>query len=376
METPFVFGRVAEGKNFTNRQAEIKRLANNFRGQVNTTLISPRRWGKSSLVEHAAQIVSRKEKKIRFVFIDLFNVRTEFDFYRLLTENLFHATATMLEEAVSFSRHFFSHLLPQISFSPDPLSGYSIKLDWQEVQKKPDEVLDLAEAIAARKNMKLVVCIDEFQNITDFLEPLAFQKQLRAHWQRHQNVTYCLYGSKRHMMQEVFTNPQMPFYHFGDLILLEKIDLKNWRRFIVQRFTETGKDISIELAGKIAITVENHPFYVQQLAQLCWFRSQPTCTAEIIEEATTTLLNQLSLLFQTLCDGLPGSQLNFLHALIDNIEQLSAQSTLNRYSLGTSANVQRYKAALGNKEIIDVQAGRIEFLDPLFKLWLKRVYFD
>lgn len=376
METPFVFGRVAEGKNFTNRLAEIKRLANNFRGQVNTTLISPRRWGKSSLVEHAAHRVSRKEKKIRFVFIDLFNVRTEFDFYRLLTENLFQATATKLEEAVAFSRQFFSHLLPQISFSPDPLSDYSIKLDWQEVQKKPDEVLDLAEAIAARKHIKLVICIDEFQNITDFQEPLAFQKQLRAHWQRHQNVTYCLYGSKRHMMQEVFTNPQMPFYHFGDLILLEKIDLKNWRKFIVQRFTETGKDISNELAGKIAMTVENHPFYVQQLAQLCWFRSQPTCTAEIIEEATTALLNQLSLLFQTLCDGLTGSQINFLHALIDNIEQLSAQSTLHRYSLGTSANIQRYKTALSNKEIIDVQAGRIEFLDPLFKLWLKRVYFN
>ena len=181
METPFIFGRIAEGKNFTNRIQEISQLVNNFRGQVNMALISPRRWGKSSLVDHAARIVSNSDKRFRFVFIDLFNVREETDFYRLLTEKIFRATATKLSEAVAISRQLFSRLLPQISLNPDPASDYSIRLDWDEVQKKPDEVLDLAEEIASRKKLQLVVCINEFQNITGLPRSEEHTSELQSH---------------------------------------------------------------------------------------------------------------------------------------------------------------------------------------------------
>ena len=79
----------------------------------------------------------------------------------------------------------------------------------------------MEEALAAKK--QIILCIDEFQNISEFDHPVDFQKKLRAHWQLHQHVTYCLYGSKRHMLMEVFSSPSMPFYKFGDIIFLENL---------------------------------------------------------------------------------------------------------------------------------------------------------
>ena len=83
METPFTFGKIAAGMEFTNRKADILRLVNNFHSGNNTILISPRRWGKSSLVKKSAEIAVKEDKKLRFCFIDLFNIRNEEEFYQV-----------------------------------------------------------------------------------------------------------------------------------------------------------------------------------------------------------------------------------------------------------------------------------------------------
>jgi hypothetical protein len=265
--------------------------------------------------------------------------------------------------------------VPKITFSPDAQQEFSFGLNWKEIKNQPDEILDLAENIATEKGIKIVICIDEFQNISYFDEPLAFQKKLRSHWQKHQNVSYCLYGSKRHMLMDVFTSPSMPFYKFGSLMFLDKIPTEYWKDFIQKQFKATGKKINRQQSSKIAMLVRNHPYYVQQLAQLCWFRTEKEVTDQLITEALESLVLQLSLLFQNLTESLSTTQLNFLKAIIDDVKMFSAKETLEKYQLGTSANVNRIKKALIGKEIIDDQGGTIEILDPIFAIWLDAYYF-
>jgi hypothetical protein len=248
-------------------------------------------------------------------------------------------------------------------------------LDWKEVKREPDDILDLAEKIGTENDMKFVICIDEFQNISVLDQPLDMQKKMRAQWQKHKNVSYCLYGSKRHMMMDVFTSPSMPFYKFGDIIFLDKISSEDWILFIQKRFSDTGKKISKEDAALIPVLTECHPYYVQQLAQQSWLRTEAVCDETIINKAFTDLVMQLSMLFQNMTDTLGRTQISFLKALINNITQLSSQSTLNEYRLGTSANVIKIKRILVNKEIIDTHGNNISFLDPLYKHWLKEYFF-
>ncbi len=376
METPFVFGRIASEKNFTDRRNETERLVLNFCSSVNTIMISPRRWGKSSLVMKAADQALKKNKKIRFCFIDLNNVRSDEQFYQLFATKVLGASASKIRILVENSRKFLGKFLPNITISPGPGTEFKLGLDWKEVKRDPDDILDLPEKIGNENDMKFVICIDEFQNISVFDQPLEMQKKMRAHWQKHKNVSYCLYGSKRHMMMDVFTSPSMPFYKFGDIIFLEKILSEDWILFIQKRFSDTGKKISRENAALIPGLTDCHPYYVQQLAQQSWLRTETVCNDTIVNKAFTDLVMQLSMLFQNLTDTLGRKQISFLRALINDITQLSSQSTLSEYQLGTSANAVKIKKILANKEIIDSHGNNISFLDPLYKHWLKEYFFE
>lgn len=373
--TPFVFGKLATETEFTDRENESTHLASNFKSLVNTILVSPRRWGKTSLVNRVTKQLLETEQDLRICQIDLFNIRTQEEFYLVLASEILKTTSSKWEELAQNAKDFLSRLLPRISFSPDAQSEISFGIDWEELKKKPDEILDLAETIAVKQGIKIVVCIDEFQSLADFEAPEDFQKKLRSHWQRHTHVAYCLYGSKRHMLLDVFSNPSMPFYKFGDLMFLEKITEDNWIKFIRRRFAETGKEIGDEEAAMITNLTENHSYYVQQLAQQVWLRTDEQCNGRIVTDAHQSLVNQLSLLFINITDSLTNTQLNFLKALLSGEKQLSSKNTLQKYKLGTSANIGRLKQALLSREIIDISADQIDLQDPVYKFWLVNEYF-
>jgi len=375
MNTPFVFGKIARSENFTDREKETALLVSNFNSLINTIIISPRRWGKSSLVAKAAEIATAQNDKLRICKIDLFNVRNEEHFYELLAQNVLTATSSKWEEAVDSAKKFFSRLVPKIVLGGDMQNEISLDFDWAEIKKNPDEILDLAEHIAAEKGFRIVLCVDEFQNISEFDAPEYFQKRLRSHWQQHQHVSYCLYGSKRHMMLDVFTNSSMPFYKFGDLLFLEKIDTPSWIVFIVEQFSNTGKSITKEQSELIVHLADNHPYYVQQLAQQAWLRTAESCSEAIVYQAHTTIIEQLSLLFVTITESLTNNQINFLKAMIAGESAMSSAGTIAKYRLGSSANITRSRKSLIEKDILDNRAGKLSFQDPMYSSWLEHSYF-
>lgn len=376
MEAPFIFGRIATDENFTDREKETEHLVNNFESLINTVIISPRRWGKSSLVHRAADIAMRADKNIRICTIDLFNVKTEEQFYTVLARNLIQGTSSRWEEAVENAKKFFSRLVPKISVGAGPGNEISIDFDWEEMKSNPDEILDLSERIAEAKGVKIVVCIDEFQNIAEFEDPLFFQRRLRAHWQRHKKVSYCLYGSKRHMMMEVFTDSSMPFYKFGDIFFLNKIDTEHFIPFITERFSSTGKSITEEACRKIVKLADNHPYYVQQLSQLSWLRTSGQCDVETVVNAHLSLVEQLSLLFSNLMETLTFQQTCYLHALIAGEKSITSAETMYRYHISSATAASRSLKTLIKKDILDSKSGEISFQDPIFEYWLRHDYYQ
>lgn len=375
METPFIFGKIATEKNFTDREQETAYLVSHFTSLINTIIISPRRWGKSSLVNKAAKLAMEQDSKLRICHIDLFNVRNEEHFYSLLAQKVIDATSSKWDEAIGNAKKFFSRLVPKISIGTDPTNEVSIDFDWEEVKRNPDEILDLAEKIAKEKGLKIVICVDEFQNIAEFNDPEYFQKKLRSHWQLHQNVAYCLYGSKRHMMLEVFTDSSKPFYKFGNLIFLNKIETEYLVAFFNSRFADTEKRITNEASHLIAMLVDNHPYYAQQLAQLSWLRTKDECTEEIVREAHTALVEQLSLLFVTITETLTNQQLCYLKALIAGEKSITSTEVMHRYNISSPTSVARSKVALVKNDILDNQAGKMSFQDPIYAYWLKTQFF-
>ena len=376
METPFVFGKIATDKNFTDREQETAILVEHFKSLINTIIISPRRWGKSSLVNKASKLAMEQDNKLIICHIDLFNVRDEEHFYSLLAQKVISATSSKWDETVDLIRRFFSRLSPKITIGTDPMNEVSVDFEMKDVVNNPDEVLDLAEKIAKMKGLKIVICIDEFQNISEFSDPDYFQKKLRSHWQQHQNVSYCLYGSKRHMMLEVFTDSSKPFYKFGNLMFLNKIETPYLVSFFKERFADTKKKITEEACNLIVEFTDNHPYYAQQLAQLSWLRTKDICTEDIVREAHTSLVEQLSLLFATITENLTTQQLHYLKALLAGEKSISSTETMHRYKISSPTSIARSKASLIKNDILDNKAGEISFQDPIYAYWLKTVFFS
>lgn len=374
MNSPFIYGKIASGDTFTDREREQKRLADNIASKINSILISPRRWGKSSLVTRVGETLQKKDKTLRFAFLDLFNVRTEEEFYAQFAREVLRVSFAKWEERIESAKHFFKRVTPKFTMGADPVNDFSVSFDVEESRKSADEILNLAEAVSNEKNISLVMCLDEFQNVGFFEHPLAFQKKLRVQWQHHTHATYCLYGSKQHLMTELFESPSAPFYKFGDIMFVQKIPEEYWISFITDGFKRTGKVITNETASMIAREMENHPYFVQQLAHTIWNNTRECCTQQEYDSSIESLLTDHAILFQREIDGLTNPQVNFLKAVCSNITQFSAAETLRKYRLGTSGNVNRIKASLISKEVLDITPERIEFIDPLFKLWFSRVY--
>lgn len=370
-ENPFVFGKSVEGSYFTDREEETKRLEANLTHGINTVLISPRRWGKTSLVRKV--IANNKRDDIRYVLLDMFYCKSEAAFYHLLANEIIKQTSSKLDEWIENGKRFLSNITPKFSFGSDPLNDFSISFEWNPKDGTDIEILQLPEKIAEKKGIRVVVCFDEFQQIGTFEDPLIFQKKLRSVWQHQQNVTYCMFGSKMHMMESMFSNTSCPLYKFGDILFLKKIPTKEWVAFITSRFSATGKTITEEQAERICNITDNLSSYVQQMAWIVWYKANPVVTDSMIDDAVKDLLEQNKVFFQRDIESLTELQLNFIVALADGVETgLTKNEVIREYHLQTSANVQGIKKSLMSKEFIDTDGERIYISDPIFKLWIRK----
>ncbi|MDZ4757288.1 MAG: ATP-binding protein [Bacteroidota bacterium] len=374
--SPFIYGNTVSISSFTNREEEAKKLSNNLLGGINTMIISPRRWGKSSLVEKVISDINKKDKKCKTIIIDLFSVSSEHEFLELYAKEIIKASSSKWQEWVTSGKEFFKKIIPKINLGIDPTTDFSVSFDWKELKKHSDEILNLAETIAKKKGIKFIICLDEFQNLSSFNQFEIFEKKMRSIWQRQKLVTYCIYGSKRHMMNDIFNNPSKPFYRFGDIILLQKIKTIKWVNYITKSFANTKKNILPQDAELIPLYMKNHSWYVQQLAHYTWNLTQRKATIIEIEKALDELIQANTPLYQKEIENISITQLNLLKAVANGESKFMSTVIMQQYHLGTPRNVSKNKTILINNDIIHLVKDVYEFLDPAFELWFKKQFFQ
>lgn len=372
MESPFNFGKKVQGDYFINRVEEIKRLETNFISGINTMVIAPRRWGKSSLVDKVSEIVSLKYQDIKFVHLDLFKIKNERDFFEQLLTSAIKASSSKWEDWMKNAKKFLKGLVSSFSVGIDPYQEFNFKLNWEQPEILQTAIIDLPERIAQKKKLKLVICIDEFQKIADFPNSIQLQQLLRSAWQTHKSCTYCLYGSKFHIINELFTNESMPFFNFGDILYLDKIPTEHWHHYISDRFISTGKKIKKKYIEYIIHLSNNHPFHVQQLSHQLWRTSTKSVDDKTFAQALDELLRYNQILYSRIMDGITELQFNMLSAIASGETQLNSRDVIQKYHLGTSGNVETIKKALAKKDLIDFSREKPEFEDPLFEYWFSK----
>ena len=373
MEKSFVYGIAVTDYNFTGRKEETRRLMANFEGGINSILISPRRWGKTSLVDHVHRQL--KDSDIIIVQLDIFGCKTEYDFYNALAVAVLKQTASKVQLWMDEARDFLVRLTPKIGIPIDPVSEISVSLGITPETHSPEEILNMVEVIAKRKNRHVVVCIDEFQQVGEFENTKQVQARLRSAWQHHHYTSYCLYGSKRHMMSKIFLNRSMPFYQFGDLLWLQKLPVSDWMDYIISHFEATGRHISEQMVIRICEAVDSYPSYVQHLSSILLnhLPQGGTVTEDMMPSAVSELISTNEALYMQQIEPLSGYQMNLLKAIVSGIHSgYNEKRVRSQFDLGSPSNMVRLRSALIERDLIYSEMRQLYITDPVFALWFRK----
>lgn len=374
METPFKYGTLADKYNFVDRVEERRTLKDFLSSGINVMLISPRRWGKSSLVKMAMSELMAERKEIRVCFLDAFSIATEEEFCQTFAREVIKSTSTTLEQCISNATRFLKNISPSITIQSDLSNTMSFDLKIHIEERTIIEVLELPERIAKEKNIHIIVCIDEFQQLASMRNYKALEGKMRSVWQHQHLTSYCFYGSKRHMMVDIFNNSANPFYRFGQILFLQKIQRKDWIPYITEAFKKTEKEISEEQAGRLVDTVKCHSWYVQQLSYFVWSGTQLCVSEELIDQRINMLIDTNMPMFMSDCEHLTSYQIAMLRAIYSGESMLSSSVVVSKYGLGNSQTITRNKRILQEEDFIDKNGDALYFADPVFELWFGRQY--
>ncbi len=292
-------------------------------------------------------------------------IYSEEELYSKFATTILKASSNKVEEFLQLAKNVLKGARVIINTGTgEPVLEFGVSF----INDNIETILNLPQTIARRKKKKIIICIDEFQNISRFEQHKKLQGRLRATWQHHQNVGYVLYGSKKTMMMEIFNNTSKPFYKFGELIFLNRIKPDRLREYVQQTFRSTGKEISEEICNRIIDTVENHPYYLQQFARNIWLISGKRVTDADFSGAKQAIKSENLNFYNEILEDMTNYQVSFLKALLNNEEHIYSTGVIHTYKLGSSANIRRMYNSFTKKGIIVKEAGKTIFSDPIFKL--------
>jgi hypothetical protein len=249
-----------------------------------------------------------------------------------------------------------------------------MELNFAPLKDSAEKVLQLPEQIAIDKGLHIIVCIDEFQQLSYLPNWKKMEATMRSVWQHQHHANYCLYGSKRHMMMDIFNDSNNPFYRFGQVLFMKKIEKQYWMPYIQEGFAKTGKHISDELASRICDTVECHSWYVQQLSLFIWMNTETEATEEIFNRQLQAVIDTNADMFANDIESLASSQVAMLRAVSAGETQFNAKEVVERYGLGAPRTITLNKKTLIKRDIIEASGEGYHFVDPVYALWFKREY--
>ena len=372
MVRPFVYGELAEKDNFIDRIEDRKQLKTFLSNGISVMLISPRRWGKSSLVRQAMGELLSEEKRIRVCYVDAFSVTSASEFLNAFASAVIEGTSSTIEKRFEDIKRFINVITPSITIKDDALNSFSMDLKMRPLEQSAQEILRLPETIAQAKDLHVIVCIDEFQQLATLPDWKSLEGKMRSEWQLQHNTTYCFYGSKRHMMMDIFGNANKPFYRFGQVLFLNKIEKSHWIPYIIEGFHKTGKSIAPEFASRICDTVKCHSWYVQQLSFFIWSDTVDEVTEDIFHRQLQLLIDTNAPMFISDSERLTAAQIGMLAAISNGESKLSSKAVVSRYNLGNMQTITRNKHRLQELDIIETQDDHFAFVDTVYELWFRQ----
>jgi uncharacterized protein len=381
MQNPFVYGEVVPAAAFVDRVAELERLVADLAAAQKIFLISPRRYGKSSLIRRALAAMSRRGALTVEVTISSFSSYVAFleGYARavMAAETNWDRARTWLRDAIGSARAEIRHAPDSSPHGALTVSFPGVRSD-KDASRLAEEVFALPARLAAVRRRSVVVALDEFQAIAGF-NGGSVEHALRAAVQHQRQVGYVFAGSEPSLMERML-GPKRPFYKAGPVLRLEKIPAAEFAAFIDSRFARSGLRPEAGLGAAVVELAGNLPYDVQRLAHETWddvrAGGRHSATLDDLHHALRRLLSEQQTMYEALWQRMTLAQRAALRAVVlqDGRELLSAD-TRTRHRLGGPSTVQASLAALARDDVIVRDGDRYIVIDSLLREWVARQTF-
>jgi hypothetical protein len=369
MENPFSYTGIVKGKAFCNRETEQTELLGFIRGYQNILLYSHRRYGKSSLIFKLFERLDRQRPKFSTLYVELYGTLSEKDFVAAILTSL-SQIESRLEKLAQLVRGAIQSV--KFGLSIDPISnspGISISFDSSYDEAVLNNALGLLGSFS--KSRKLLVVFDEFQEIANYKQA-GFEKRLRAIIQQHDNISYIFCGSKRHILNEIFSNQNRAFYKLAQSYPLSKIETSQYVSWAKNLFGKSGRKIGAEFIEEIVLRCENHPMYVQQFLFYLWEQKNTTISRETVDEIELKVLQTSRNEFLNLWDSLTLNQKKTLKLIIlTGGKDIFYARALQSADLKAGSQVTRSLEKLVGSDIV-LKNNYYKIQDVMFKNWIRK----
>ena len=380
-DNPFVYGEIVTAAAFADREDERDHLASDLASGQKVFLISPRRYGKSSLVRGVMRSLARQ--KILTIEVTVAASSSYVGFLESYAQALI-AAETPAGRLKRWTSELLSAIKPEIRFDADPLGKAKFALSFPAVRTARDtarlaaEVFSLPARIAEARKQRLAIALDEFQAITSF-DGGTVENALRAAVQDQRQVGYVFSGSEPSLMERML-GPRRPFYKAGPVMRLEKINAAEFAAWIDARFQASGIRPEDGLGEAIIDLAANVPYDVQRLAHETWDDAREsgkkTTGLDDLHTTLVRLLGEQSMVFEESWQRLTLPQRAVLRAMvIEEGRELMSADVRARHRLPGTSTIQAALAALLRQDIIAKDAGRYVTVDSLYREWVARKTF-
>jgi hypothetical protein len=373
MRNPFRFGPVVTGEDFADRSAELAELRRELRGGQHLFLLSPRRYGKTSLVFAALEALRRDGLLVAYV--DVFRATTPLQLLELLAAAALRSAETKPERLFRLASELLGRLQVQVGADPTgaPTISFGVGTAARDRLALQEQVLELPERLAVKRGCHGVVVFDEFQEIQRYPGG-EMEKALRSHFQTHRRVSYLFAGSRESALRDMASSERSPFYKFGRLMSLGPIPAAEFAPYLKARFRGGRLRVADEIIEAILAAADDIPYNVQRLCHELW-AARAGAADRIVErdvgEAIGRIVAQDAPHYSALWDRLSLHQRQVLQAIAQGGgRSVFAASYLASHRLGSHSSMQTSLRLLVKEQVLVKASGEYRFADPFLREWI------
>lgn len=349
IENPFILEPYKSKACFCDREKETEEIIRNITNGRNTTLISPRRLGKTGLIFRVFDEMEVRKLPFETIYADISDTLSIEEFIKAISD----AVVGKLGKPQKITAFFKALKSVRPLLGIDPLTGSpQVSFTFADDNQKQitlKEVLGYLETYP----QKVVLAIDEFQQIREYND-VNMEAILRKHIQHLHNVRFIYCGSKKHTMTDMFTNAKKPFYESTSFSYLSKLPVPVYATFIKEKFTSAGKTIDDDSIGYIIEWTKDHTYYVQRLCNEVFSLSGKIVVRNDIMSAIQSILDSERDRFQEIRRLVTRAQWKMLEALAKegSVSQITSTAFLSKYKISSGPTALRNIKSLMDKELV------------------------